>query len=50
MRIDRLPVLDLRRDVVGLGLTPPVEGAVDRALELVGETLTELRGDAAYQA
>src|SRR3954452_4319592 len=31
-------------DDVGLGLTPPVEAAVDRALELVGETLTELRG------
>jgi hydrogenase maturation protease len=37
-------------DEVGLGLTPPVEGAVERALELVGQTLTELRGDAAYRS
>ena len=37
-------------DDVGLGLTPPVEGAVERALELVGETIDELRTDAAYQA
>jgi hydrogenase maturation protease len=36
-------------DTVGLGLTPPVEGAVERALELVGATIEELRGDAAYQ-
>jgi hydrogenase maturation protease len=37
-------------DDVGLGLTPPVEAAVDRAIALVRETLQELRGDAAYQA
>jgi len=37
-------------DDVGLGLTPPVEQAVERALELVGETLEQLRTDAAYQA
>ena len=37
-------------DDVGLGLTPPVEAAVDRAIGLVRETLQELRGDAAYQA
>ena len=37
-------------DEVGLGLTPPVEGAVERALTLVGETIDELRTDAAYQA
>ena len=37
-------------DDVGLGLTPAVEGAVDRALALVGETLDELRRDAAYPA
>jgi hydrogenase maturation protease len=36
-------------DEVGLGLTPPVEAAVDRALELVGTTIEELRGDAAYK-
>jgi hydrogenase maturation protease len=36
-------------DDVGLGLTPPVEAAVERALRLVGETLEELRTDAAYQ-
>jgi hydrogenase maturation protease len=36
-------------DDVGLGLTPPVEAAVERALTLVGETLEGLRGDAAYQ-
>jgi hydrogenase maturation protease len=36
-------------DDVGLGLTPPVQAAVDRALELVTETLDELRTDAAYQ-
>ncbi|WCB95118.1 Hydrogenase 2 maturation protease [Baekduia alba] len=37
-------------DDVGLGLTPAVEGAVDRALALVSETLDELRRDAAYPA
>ena len=37
-------------DDVGLGLTPPVEAAVDRAIGLVRETLRELRDDAAYQA
>jgi hydrogenase maturation protease len=36
-------------DDVGLGLTPAVEGAVERALALVSETLEELRTDAAYQ-
>jgi hydrogenase maturation protease len=36
-------------DDVGLGLTPAVEAAVDRALALVLETLEELRSDAAYQ-
>ncbi|HMJ32644.1 MAG TPA: hydrogenase maturation protease [Baekduia sp.] len=36
-------------DDVGLGLTPAVEGAVERALQLVGETIDELRTDAAYQ-
>jgi hydrogenase maturation protease len=35
-------------DEVGLGLTAPVEGAVQRALELVRETIDELRTDAAY--
>jgi hydrogenase maturation protease len=33
---------------VGLGLTPPVEAAMERALALVGETIAELRTDAAY--
>jgi hydrogenase maturation protease len=37
-------------DDVGLGLTPAVASAVDRALELVAETLDELRADAAYPA
>lgn len=37
-------------DDVGLGLTPPVEAAVERALALVRENLEELRTDAAYQA
>jgi hydrogenase maturation protease len=37
-------------DDVGLGLTAPVEEAVDRALALVAETLGELRDDAAYPA
>ena len=36
-------------DEVGLGLTPPVEAAVERALALVGETIAELRTDAAYE-
>jgi hydrogenase maturation protease len=36
-------------DDVGLGLTPPVEAAVERAVALVGTTLEELRGDAAYR-
>jgi hydrogenase maturation protease len=35
-------------DDVGLGLTPAVEGAVERALALVIETVEELRTDAAY--
>jgi hydrogenase maturation protease len=35
-------------DDVGLGLTPPVEAAVGRALALVRETIGELRTDAAY--
>jgi hydrogenase maturation protease len=35
---------------IGIGLTPPVEAAVERALTLVTETLDELRTDAAYQA
>jgi hydrogenase maturation protease len=36
-------------DDVGVGLTPAIEGAVERALEVVSETLQELRTDAAYQ-
>jgi hydrogenase maturation protease len=36
-------------DDVGLGLTGPVEEAVERALKLVTETIDELRTDAAYQ-
>ena len=40
--------LELGEDV-GLGLTPAVEDAVQRALALVTETLDELRTDAAYQ-
>jgi hydrogenase maturation protease len=36
-------------DDVGVGLTPAIEGAVERALEVVSETLEELRTDAAYQ-
>jgi hydrogenase maturation protease len=35
---------------VGLGLTPAVEGAVERAITLVMETIAELRTDAAYPA
>ena len=37
-------------DDVGLGLTPPVAAAVERAVGLVRETLDELRTDAAYRA
>lgn len=37
-------------DDVGLGLTAPVEEAVDRALALVAETLGELRDGAAHPA
>jgi hydrogenase maturation protease len=36
-------------DEVGLSLTPAVEDVVERALTLVGETIEELRTDAAYQ-
>ena len=36
-------------ETVGLGLTPPVEAAVDRALALVEETIAGLRTDAAYE-
>jgi hydrogenase maturation protease len=36
-------------EAVGLGLTPPVEAAVDRALALVEETIAGLRTDAAYE-
>jgi Ni,Fe-hydrogenase maturation factor len=36
-------------EAVGLGLTPPVEAAVDRALALVDETIAGLRTDAAYE-
>ena len=36
-------------DEVGLGLTPPVAAAVERALELVRETVAELQTDAAYE-
>jgi hydrogenase maturation protease len=35
---------------VGLGLTPAVEAAVERAMALVLETIAELRTDAAYPA
>jgi hydrogenase maturation protease len=35
-------------DDVGLGLTPPVAAAVDRAVELVRETIGELQTDEAY--
>jgi hydrogenase maturation protease len=37
-------------DEVGLGLTPPVAAAVDRAVELVRQTIAELQTDAAYEA
>ena len=37
-------------DEVGLGLTPAVAAAVERAVALVGETVAELRTDAAYEA
>jgi hydrogenase maturation protease len=33
---------------MGWGLSEPVEGAVDRAVELVLQTIEELRSDAAY--
>jgi hydrogenase maturation protease len=36
-------------ETVGLGLTPPVAAAVDRALALVEETIAGLRTDAAYE-
>jgi hydrogenase maturation protease len=36
-------------DDVGVSMTPAIEGAVERALEVVSETLEELRTDAAYQ-
>lgn len=37
-------------DDVGLGLTPPVEEAVARALALVRETIATLQTDAAYRS
>jgi hydrogenase maturation protease len=37
-------------DEPGLGLTPAVEGSVERAMALVLETIEELRSDAAYPA
>jgi len=37
-------------DEVGLGLTPPVAAAVERAVGLVRETIAELQTDAAYEA
>jgi len=37
-------------DEVGLGLTPTVASAVPRAIDLVLETIAELRSDAAYPA
>jgi hydrogenase maturation protease len=36
-------------DEVGVSMTPAIEGAVERALEVVSETLEQLRTDAAYQ-
>jgi len=36
-------------DEVGLELTPRVEAAVERALDLVRQTIDELRTDAAYE-
>jgi hydrogenase maturation protease len=36
-------------DEVGYGLTPPVAAVVDRAIEIVHETIAELQTDAAYQ-
>jgi hydrogenase maturation protease len=36
-------------DEVGLGLTKAVDEVVERALALVGDTIEELRTDAAYQ-
>jgi hydrogenase maturation protease len=38
----------LEVDEPGLGLSPPVEAAVERAVKLVMETIAELRTDAAY--
>ncbi len=35
---------------LGIGLSPAVEGAVERALDLVAETVDQLRTDAAYQS
>jgi hydrogenase maturation protease len=34
---------------MGLGVSPEVDGAVDRAVTLVLETISELRTDAAYE-
>jgi len=34
---------------MGLGVSPQVEGAVDRAVALVTETVSELQADAAYE-
>ena len=34
---------------MGLGVSPEVDGAVDRAVTLVLETIAELRTDAAYE-
>lgn len=34
---------------IGMGLSPPVEAAMERALDLVAKTIDELRTDAAYQ-
>ncbi len=36
-------------DEPGLGLSPEVEGAVQRAMDLVLETIADLRTDAAYE-
>ena len=38
----------LEVDEPGIGLTPPVEAAVERAIKLVLDTVEELRTDAAY--
>ena len=37
-------------DDLGIGLSPAVEGAVARAVDLVAETVGQLRTDAAYQS